>query len=160
MAIIKCKECGTEVSDKAKVCPKCGAPVPKGTSLFTVIIGFILVMFFVGIISSNMSSNDKTPEQIAASQKSSENIQNAIQAGHFLKKSLRDPESLKYENVIATDSGTICYEYSAKNGFGGMNSGKAFYLPKEDKFRMSEMDGFGKVWKKECAGKSGETIAL
>lgn len=29
MSIIKCKECGNEVSDKAATCPKCGAPVEK-----------------------------------------------------------------------------------------------------------------------------------
>ncbi|MCX6326863.1 MAG: zinc ribbon domain-containing protein [Bacteroidia bacterium] len=27
MALIKCKECNAQVSDKAKNCPKCGAPV-------------------------------------------------------------------------------------------------------------------------------------
>lgn len=27
MALIKCIECGTEVSDSAQACPKCGAPV-------------------------------------------------------------------------------------------------------------------------------------
>lgn len=27
MALIKCKECGKEVSDKAKSCPNCGAPI-------------------------------------------------------------------------------------------------------------------------------------
>ena len=27
MALIKCEECGNEVSDKAAACPKCGAPV-------------------------------------------------------------------------------------------------------------------------------------
>lgn len=29
MAIIKCKECGKEVSDKAKVCIHCGCPIKK-----------------------------------------------------------------------------------------------------------------------------------
>lgn len=29
MALIKCKECGDQVSDKAASCPKCGAPVAK-----------------------------------------------------------------------------------------------------------------------------------
>lgn len=29
MALIKCKECGQEVSDTAKVCPHCGAAVVK-----------------------------------------------------------------------------------------------------------------------------------
>lgn len=26
MAIVRCKECGEEISDKARSCPKCGAP--------------------------------------------------------------------------------------------------------------------------------------
>ena len=29
MALIKCKECGNSVSEKAKACPSCGAPVKK-----------------------------------------------------------------------------------------------------------------------------------
>lgn len=32
MALIKCKECGHEVSDKASVCPNCGCPIKKGTN--------------------------------------------------------------------------------------------------------------------------------
>ena len=27
MALIKCKECGHEVSDKASMCPNCGCPI-------------------------------------------------------------------------------------------------------------------------------------
>jgi hypothetical protein len=27
MALVKCKECGTEVSDKATACPKCACPI-------------------------------------------------------------------------------------------------------------------------------------
>ena len=27
MALIKCNECGKEISDKAKVCPNCGNPI-------------------------------------------------------------------------------------------------------------------------------------
>jgi hypothetical protein len=29
MALIKCKECGSEISSKAKACPHCGAPTKK-----------------------------------------------------------------------------------------------------------------------------------
>lgn len=29
MALIKCPECGTEISDKAISCPKCGCPINK-----------------------------------------------------------------------------------------------------------------------------------
>lgn len=44
MALIKCSECGSDVSDKAVACPKCGAKPKKKTSIFTWIIGAI---FFV-----------------------------------------------------------------------------------------------------------------
>ena len=30
MALIKCSECGNQVSDKATACPNCGAPVAAG----------------------------------------------------------------------------------------------------------------------------------
>lgn len=30
MALIKCTECGKEISDKAKVCPNCGCPIDSG----------------------------------------------------------------------------------------------------------------------------------
>lgn len=29
MALIKCSECGKEISDKAKVCMNCGCPIRK-----------------------------------------------------------------------------------------------------------------------------------
>ena len=29
MALIKCKECGAQISDQATTCPKCGAPVER-----------------------------------------------------------------------------------------------------------------------------------
>lgn len=33
MALIKCYECGKEISDKATACPNCGAPVIENNSL-------------------------------------------------------------------------------------------------------------------------------
>ncbi len=29
MALVKCEDCGHDVSDRAQSCPKCGAPMPK-----------------------------------------------------------------------------------------------------------------------------------
>lgn len=69
MAIIKCPECGKEVSDKAKACPNCGVPIdtnvycPKcGSSNCVVIHGadkFVSVALF-GILAANkVKSNYK-----------------------------------------------------------------------------------------------------
>jgi hypothetical protein len=46
MALVKCKQCGNDVATNAAACPKCGAPVPKGTSA-----GKILLYVFGGLFS-------------------------------------------------------------------------------------------------------------
>ena len=35
MALIKCSECGKEISDRAGACPGCGAPVDAGAAAAT-----------------------------------------------------------------------------------------------------------------------------
>jgi hypothetical protein len=61
MSIGKCRECGTEVSDQAKVCPKCGVSKPiKKTSLFTKIIGVFMVIGLINVITTNMSEQNSS----------------------------------------------------------------------------------------------------
>jgi RNA polymerase subunit RPABC4/transcription elongation factor Spt4 len=56
MALIKCKECGEQVSTKAKTCPSCGAKPPKKTSAFTwFVLG--LILFTIYIAKQNPSTN-------------------------------------------------------------------------------------------------------
>ena len=43
MTLIKCEECGKEISDKAKFCPHCGKTNKKG-NLFLKIIGILFVL--------------------------------------------------------------------------------------------------------------------
>lgn len=50
MALIKCKECRIEVSDKAKNCPNCGAPIKSRIGCG----GFIVIMFCIGIVLYNV----------------------------------------------------------------------------------------------------------
>ncbi|MGC4088316.1 MAG: zinc ribbon domain-containing protein [Polyangiaceae bacterium] len=44
MALVKCKECGNEVSKKATACPKCGAPGAPGFSIVRVLVGVLVVL--------------------------------------------------------------------------------------------------------------------
>jgi predicted nucleic acid-binding Zn ribbon protein len=54
MAIIECKECKQQVSDKAKTCPSCGAAVPKKVGcLQSIGIAFVGLIFFVAIFSKD-----------------------------------------------------------------------------------------------------------
>jgi hypothetical protein len=56
MALVKCSECGSDVSDLAQSCPKCGAPVaieaPKDRGhgcvvAILVIVGIFILLWFV-----------------------------------------------------------------------------------------------------------------
>ena len=68
MALIKCKECGEEISKKADACPKCGAPRKQKTrplAWFVLII--LVVLFFIGLISSDSEriiNPQLTPDEI------------------------------------------------------------------------------------------------
>lgn len=55
MALTSCSECKTEISDKAKVCPKCGAPVKKsGIGCGGILFGaFVIFIILVAAISSS-----------------------------------------------------------------------------------------------------------
>lgn len=49
MALIKCVECGTEVSDKAAACIKCGAPISKPVLFRRLKLSELFVMLVIGI---------------------------------------------------------------------------------------------------------------
>ena len=54
MALIKCKDCGEQISKNAKSCPKCGASTPKRTSRTTWLIVILLGLGFYGYKSIDM----------------------------------------------------------------------------------------------------------
>lgn len=78
MAMISCKECGSEISDKAVACPKCGAEMAKGKARSTlstiVIVGVILVVLFFAMDA--MFSNNK--REMADFERAIENSNRAV----------------------------------------------------------------------------------
>jgi hypothetical protein len=72
-----------------------------------------------------------------------------------LKGAMRDPDSFRLSSVLVIyPTNAICYEYRARNGFGGMDVGEAVLSPKGI-FRANEMDGFHALWRSECSGRRG-----
>ena len=67
MALIKCKECGNEISKKAEKCPNCGAPAKKKTSVLTWVITVIFVLGFVGYINGPDDGGGIAPSSVASS---------------------------------------------------------------------------------------------
>ena len=86
MALIKCKECGHEVSDKASMCPNCGCPIAMETivtkkskgklwSLLAILLcliiggGYAYAKLFNGGSSEGSAIVELTPEFVNAIQK-------------------------------------------------------------------------------------------
>ncbi|WP_143541550.1 hypothetical protein [Rhodoferax fermentans] len=61
MALIKCKECGSEISSEAKARPKCGAIPPKPTSRFTIFFGGL---FAITVAMMVFKPGDTPPQPI------------------------------------------------------------------------------------------------
>lgn len=127
MALVKCKECGNDVSTDAATCPKCGAKRAKATSKLTWIVGgFFALVITIGIIQSNGSPSAPaapSPEKTKADKERDQRTIAAASAMKVLKSSLRDPKSVEWESARTNDTGTlVCISYRARNGFGGMNA--------------------------------------
>lgn len=180
MAIVKCKECGAEVSDQAKACPKCGAPPPKETSRLSIALaGIVGITVLSCIVKTDEAATERgekaaaqaraaeamTPEQKAAAARAAEDkrrsenkrsngILLARAAAATLKTKMREPESFKVAEAILLDDGTVCMSYRARNGFGGMAVERAAVLP----------DGSGIAtgtaqYNKLCADRAGQDVA-
>ena len=186
MALVKCKECGKEVSTKADACPNCGAKVKKptgcGTLIVVTLVGvLVLVIAFGGSDKGTSPTTAAAPapspvpvkppnteEQAAAAaakaaadakrKKEEETFVKAQIGAKVLKQAMRDPDSFKLASVLVMDSGAVCYEYRARNGFGGMNVSHAVLSSDGKTFKGQDEDGFSRVWNKECSGKAGDDI--
>jgi len=66
MAMKKCKECGKEISSKAKACPNCGAVLKKKTSLVTYLVAGFFVLVFIGLILSLIDDGSTTSTKSGA----------------------------------------------------------------------------------------------
>lgn len=136
MSLIKCHECGGQVSSAAKACPHCGAKPRKKVGIigifFALFIGYIAFSCSSGLDRAQRNAQEresaKTPEQKAAEAKAKEDeerrfksARNAIRA---LQSTLKDPASLDIEAIGVTQGGGLtCISYRAKNSFNAVIKG-------------------------------------
>ncbi len=165
MALVKCKECGGKVSTNAKACPACGAKPPKKTSVVTwLVLATVVIVAGKGIFTDKPAEVAKTPEQTAAEtaaakQRSADAKirQDAFLAQAIAKQAvlgrLKDPDSAKFGQVVARESGIVCGYVNSKNSFGGYTGDKAFiyFTKKEIAVMQGEAKDFESVWNKQCA---------
>ena len=61
MALVKCKECGKEISTKADKCPHCGAPIKKSANIGCLgsAIAIILILMIIVQVSECSEKRSK-----------------------------------------------------------------------------------------------------
>lgn len=139
MALGKCRECGTEVSSEAKVCPKCGIAKPaKRKSQLLKVIGWIFGLSFLAIfigafMGKSISLPPPNPVQTVAKKDSPTDplpflAQKCVEG---IRRVLHDPESAqlpdpmseysaKFAKNVSGNNYAIQFEFRAKNGFNAI----------------------------------------
>ena len=125
MALIKCKECGKEVSTKAKSCPNCGAKVKKNIGCLQSLFFIFLALFFIGYLGSKIDNSSSRPSSKSSYSKpdpktyvmpylsldfswSTKGFDNIMSANFTIKNdSSRDIKDVKITCTHRSKSGTI-----------------------------------------------------
>lgn len=179
MALIKCPDCGREVSTTAGKCPQCGAKIKKPKKPFSKLAALFLLLFvgffiYMSMQADRRKADDKaaadskeaalTPEQRgqekADTAKRDSQLQLGAQGALTLKHAAKDPEAFELRKAVVKIDGATCYSYRAKNSFGAVMPGEAV-LSKTGHIYIKEQDesGFARVWNKECAVAGGDDVA-
>jgi len=105
MALQKCKECGREVSDKAKTCPSCGAPVKKKSGCSNFFLILVILMIIIAALSPKKTpvtpASSPLPEQAPSTAKPSEIKE--IPKEEILQISSVSPEEMPKQVVLKSD---------------------------------------------------------
>jgi hypothetical protein len=167
MALVRCSECKSKISDQAAACPQCGAPVsprtntaasgnPKKRSPLAIGCLAILGIGFLGAIISgvtNQKGGSASATANATENTSGEDAEHKAETARTefaaisvasLKKAMRDPDSFKLERAFTTmDAKYACILYRSRNGFGGMNRDHVVFTTKGG-------DQSAYAWNKHC----------
>lgn len=139
MALIKCHECGKDVSTEAKACPSCGAKVvlPKkksrmGRLFLYALVGVILVGVIQAVVQEENPPKPLTPEESANQKKNEKLAVLAKQCTRAIEASLKFPEGAKIPNPYSAFERDKFYmgeskgryevqvTFEARNGFNAM----------------------------------------
>ena len=92
----------------------------------------------------------------AANKEVDADLNRGLAGALMLKNAMRDPDSFTIEKATIQNNGkSSCYEYRAKNGFGGFNRGQAVLVGNGIELITNEQVGFRDQWSLLCANKAG-----
>jgi hypothetical protein len=140
LALRKCKDCGNDVSTKAKSCPRCGAPIKQETSAATGCLSLIIIGVVIAACAG-VFNDKKSPSSNSSPSKSApiapkvetreEKIEKLFSAWDgslrslekVIKASMNDPDSYKHVETAYSDQGdhlVVKTTFRGKNAFGGV----------------------------------------
>lgn len=132
MALRKCKECGKDISTKAKSCPNCGYIPKKKGSCLNYLVLIILVYLLVKLFSFSAKYGGSSSYRPPPEQKSSSSRRNSDDSGmafvmsqRFVEQNLKAPATADFCSVLdakVSNLGNNKYKVSAyvdsENSFG------------------------------------------
>ena len=130
MALIKCPECGKEISDTVKNCPNCGyrKKTKINNKIFIIGVAIVALVLIIGIIFMFIKREQPLTKL----------EQQAVDCVIDYKKMLKNPESLQVhdirwvENELVENMIFIYIDVSGQNGFGGNTRDIIRYGVEED----------------------------
>ncbi len=161
MALIKCKDCGNQISKKAKSCPQCGAPVKRKSlimRLFGITVLVVLTTVFF-ISRGEVDTRSRDPNQAARQDKPAHDTRRDIIETRMCRKevltdiAVKDPDG----NIITTEKGLEeklqrtgpGMEYSCDNSGPLFEKDKLYVLEEKDgwiRFRVTLEDVGWSAW--------------
>lgn len=146
MALVKCRECGAQISTKAASCPSCGAKVRK-TSLVAWLALGVVVLSVVGAMfgkSSEGGAPQKSREQTEAEKADNARAGVALALAKTIRDAAKDPDSIKFHSVrVSNDTKTACADFTGRNGFGGATRSSAVLVG-------TQISMSAEAWNKHC----------
>lgn len=132
MALIKCLECGEDVSESAEKCARCGAAKKKGSLTWLWVIFGLLFIYSAlkGCVSGDVVnkpgalSNSSSISEVKLNVMDRQSAAGACMT--LIKRNLHDPDSATFDSskdatvFIHLNKAYVVRSVRAKNGFGAM----------------------------------------
>lgn len=111
MALKPCKECGSQVSDKAESCPQCGATVKKDVPRW--VVWFVLIFIALAIIGSCQPSSTSNS---SASSNSNSGLASAPKSNWVSNSSTDEMRGTKSQTTYTSSVNKVNFEFPYSGG--------------------------------------------
>lgn len=155
MSLMKCKECGAEISNTAKSCPSCGAVQKKGRSALKWVFWITTFLVFIAVFSDDGRNSSSTQGSSDASEREKEDVW-MVKGQEAVRAKLKDGESARFEGVFfhrgQDGMPMTCGKVNSKNSLGAYGGYQRFVSAgREDlTFLEEEVTDFQEVWNRLC----------